>query len=388
MAAQPEAAPTAAYHFAVGKMLAAEGAFQEALVALAEAVRLSPEDPYLRLEQAELLLRLAERASDSTVRATRLAEAAAAVRAAEQVAPENTDLLRLKSRVFLALSERDPQAFEEALGALEALRSRQPGDVQSMLALGRLYLSRGRAAQAAAVFEEVIRNRPDARAAYSLLADALSRDQRPREAEEALRALLRRDPTSLESRLELSDLLSQRGEHRAAAELLRAAPPEARSLLAVERRLAFELYRLGDLAGALAAVEPVIAADREDIGGRYLRALILAAEARSDEAGTELEALHAAAPASPEIALALARVRERQRRPQEAVRALRETVTRLEADRRPREAALLRIELGSALMREERWAEAEQELAPLLADAEAEVRTDALVATASALHEQ
>ena len=385
---QEDPARAAAYHFAVAKMLAAEGAYQDALAAIEEAVRLRPDDTYLRLEEAELLLRLAERSADPAARAARLGAAAAAVRAAERVEPENTDLLRLKSRVWLALADGDPQAFDETLRALELLRARQPGDVQSMLGLGRLYLSRGRAAEAAAVFQEIIQHRPDVRIAHSLLADALRRDRRPQEAEEALRALLSRDPAALDSRLELADLLSQRGDHGAAVELLRAAPPEARGNPAVQRRLAFELYRLGDLAGALAAIEPVIAADRDDLGGRYLRALIFAAEARSAEAGEELEALHVTAPASAEIALALARVRERQGRPTEAARAIRETVERLEAERRPREAALMRLELGGSLARAERWAEAEQALAPLLADQDAAVRSDGVVASAAAMHEQ
>ncbi len=385
---QQDASTTAAYQFAVAKMLAMEGAFQDAIAALNAAIRLRPEDPYLRLEQAELLVRLAERSGDAAARAARLAEAADAVRAAERLAPDNTDQLRLKSRIWLGLAERDPEAVEGALTALEALRVHQPGDVQSMLALGRLYLSRGRAASAAEVFREVVHNRPDARIAYTLLADALRRDRRPAEAEEVLRGLVLRDPAALDSRLELADLLSQRGEHRAAVELLRAAPPETRAMPAVEGRLAFELYRLGDLAGALAAVEPVVAANPEDVGGRYLRALILAAEARTDEAAAELEALHAASPASAEIALALARVRERQGRPAEGARALRATMVRLEDDRRPREAAALRLELGSALMREKRWAEAEAELAPLLDSADPDVLTDAAIATATSLQEQ
>ncbi len=380
------AGESAAHRFVLGKLAAMEGDPQAALADFERAVALEPDDAYLRLEYGDLLLRLSRSNRGEGDDLLPLAREQAAV--AQRLEPENRDALRLRADIELSIAESDPEALETARQLLEQLRRQDPSDLGPMTALGQLYLRQERYSDAAAVFREAIQNHPPSRMLVPMLVDALIKSGEQEQAMSTLRELLAVDPAALEARLALGDLLSERGDHRAAAELLAAAPPEDAARLELRRRLAFELYRIGDLAGARAQLEPVLAAEPDFFGGRYLSALLFEAEARNDDALRELEALRAKAPDNPELAVAVARVRERQGKVDDAVAVLSEAAERLHTAGKLDQAAALRLQMGLTWSRAERWREAAKAVEPLLEAADDGLRSDAVLIYTDALSRQ
>jgi tetratricopeptide (TPR) repeat protein len=81
-------ASEAPYHFALAKLLTEEGAYREALEHFSQAVDESPEDVFIRIEYAKLLLRL-DRAKAAETHASEALE----------LAPESLDAMRIYSQV-------------------------------------------------------------------------------------------------------------------------------------------------------------------------------------------------------------------------------------------------------------------------------------------------
>jgi tetratricopeptide (TPR) repeat protein len=337
------AASEAPYHFALAKLLTEEGAYREALEHFSQAVDESPEDVFIRIEYAKLLLRL-----------DRAKAAAAHASEALDLAPENLDAMRIYSQVQLALVQEEDDALDRARETLERIRVLAPDDGQSMMSLGQIYLGESRFDEAAEVFKELLSHRPGNRAVYSFLLDALLRAGELTEAEEVLGDVLEVDPGFEKARVTLAELQSERGDHDAALETLKAAPSELVNV-EVQRRLALELFRTGDLDGALVALDKVLADQQEDFGSLYLKALVLAARGRNDEAAKLARQLLAMRPESPEISSLLARVLERQGQFDEAAAALAAMAERLIESGEEAGALQIQLEQARLLSRAERW---------------------------------
>ncbi len=333
------------YRFVLAKLAVHEGRYSEALEELGKLAEAVPDDPYVRIELAELLLRLG-RAAEATTHADR----------ARELAPENPDALRIAGRAHLARSEREGTPVEPALSAFEALREVAPQDLQSLVALGEIYLTEGRPEEAADVLSDVWRFRPRSRMIHSFLIDSLTRAGRFEEAEVVIGQILEQDPSYLKARMTLADLLSQRGDHRAAAAVLGGASEQAmRSDMDLQRRLALELYRAGQPSAALLSIERVLEAEPEHVGGHYLRALILAELGRSEEAEAELRELQEASPENREIAVQLARVLEEAGSVEEAAEILSGIASDLESEGLSQEASEMRLEEAFLMARAGRW---------------------------------
>lgn len=388
-AAAPAPTADAAYHFALARLEAAAGDVRQAGTEFEAAARLAPADPYVRIEYAGMLLRQAQTAAAADRRA-RLAEARTQAAAAARLAPANPDAQRALAQVCLVMADDDPAALDAARQALEAVLKVAPDDVQSLITLGQIDLGRDDAAHAADLLQRALALRPDNRSVPPMLVDALLRSGRSAEAEALLRGQLEADPAALRARLALVGLLSARGEHAAAVDLLRSTPETQRDLLDVRRQLAYELLRSGALEEALAVTEPALRAGAGP-GVRYLRAMILAAMARSAEAEQELATLHDAAPDNADLALDLARVRQRLGRTPDAIRALRETLDALgrSADAAPETIVRVRLMLASTCQGAKDFACAETAIRPLLdAKAPPPVRDAALELQADLLLDQ
>lgn len=396
--AQPTAAPTTsgaatpadpAFDFVLGKMALLEGGARDAVAGFEKALKADPQDPFLHFEYASLLLRQAQFSPAN--RAPLLRRAAEHAQVAATAAPEDVDVLRLLGQVQLALAEGDDAALPAARKAFEGVIARRPQDLPSLAALGQIYLALGEAAKAAEVLTVATRLRPDASGLASMLLDALLKAERRDEAAALLRRRLADDPSDLQSRLALADLLGDEKDHRGAVALLRAATAEQRTSSDVRRRLAIEEYRAGDLEAALAEIDPLLAEDPTYTGGHYLRGVILTALARNAEAEKEFAELLQKSPASVDFALNLARVLERQGRRKEADAFLEETLHRSEAqpakDANPDDTARLRVALALSATRSKDWARAQEMLRPLLGDARSELHDEALFLTADALLE-
>ncbi|HXU46298.1 MAG TPA: tetratricopeptide repeat protein [Thermoanaerobaculia bacterium] len=358
----------AAFRFAVAKSLAAEGSYAEALAAFDEAEQLAPNDPFVRAEHALLLARISQSSGKAS---GGLDHAADEIEKARALAPDDLDVLRTAGQVYLTIASRSPEALDRAIAALEEVRRKDPSDLPSMLPLGRIYLDRDEPKKAAEVFSDLVKFVPSSRAATGLLVESLLRSGQLAEAEKALGEILASDPASLESRLTLADLLARRGETAAALETLRAAPESVRSDPQLNRQLASSLYLSGDLDGALAKVDALLASAKtpdEKTDGLLLRlrGLILAAQGRNEEAIEVLGKLARNAPDDLPLALALARSLDRAGKPRDAEKALLGTSETLAAAGKAGPAASARIELASLLADDKDWARVREVLRPLL----------------------
>jgi tetratricopeptide (TPR) repeat protein len=383
--------PAASYQFALGKLLAVEGAVNDALAAFEAAEKAAPESPdtaYVLVEHAQLLDRMAQYERSSPVRDDSLRKAGAKIAEARRLAPDNLDVLRATGEIYLDLATVEPSSLAVARDALETVRKRAPQDAQSALTLGRIYMDQSQPAKAAEVFRDLVNNVPEQRTAYALLVESLMRANQPDEAQKALQEILGFDPNSLEARLTLADLQARSDRTAAALETLRGAPEEARDDPRLKRQLAWALYRNGDLDEALKALDSLAAAPGARTspkeGGEnpqalnLLRGLIYTAQGRNEEAIALLGKLRDADPKDTGIALTLARAMERANRRDDAARLLSALETALEKDGKTREAQEARLEAAQVYLDAKQWERAGETVRPLLAVQDDGVRLQAV----------
>lgn len=396
--------PTASYQFALGKLLAVEGAVNDALAAFEAAEKIAPQSPdtaYVLLEHAQLLDRMAQYERSSPLREDSLRKAAEKVAAARALAPNNLDVLRATGEIYIDLASVDPAALATARGALEMVRQRAPQDAPTFLTLGRIYLDQNQPDKAAEVFHELINNVPQQRTAYALLVQSLMQANKPEEAQRALADILGFDPAALEARLELADLQSRAGKTAAALETLRGAPEEVRDDPRVKRQLAWALYQAGDLDGSLKVLDalqvpsanaaPAPSAPSADGSGaparspeesaqafNLLRGMIYTAQGRNEDAIALLGKVHDADPSEPGVAMSLARVLERAGRRADAAGVLQALAASLEKGGKAKEAQEARLEAAQIFYDGKQWDKVEAVLRPLLTSDDEAVRFQAV----------
>lgn len=320
----------AAYLFALAKLHSEEGDHQDAARAFARAAELDSGDAYFHLERARFESYLVQVVREPRQRRQHLERAAAAAERARELAPENVDVLAVYARLLLQIGEQDPTALDRAQAAYEELRTRTVGDLQVLTSLGQLYLWRKEHGKAAEVLDEAARYRPGNRIIQSMLVEArLGAGELPA-AEAALVELVAIEPTSVEHRLRLAQLLGQRGAHDRAVAVLREAPEEVQGNLRLRHHLARELFLLGEAEASLEQVDFLLQDLPDDDKLRRLRLAVLPAAGRFEEAIAELEGLRAAGGAEAETALQdailLSRLRERAGRGDEAAAGLRQEI--------------------------------------------------------------
>ena len=370
----------AAYQFALAKELQSEGAFLEANAALQKATELEPDAPYLLAEYAENLIQLAELSRAPSTRDAYLQQARKQIDRARQLAPENLDVIRTAGGVYLGLAVQDPTAMATARELLEKVRQRDPLDARTIVALGRLYLDDRQPEKAVEVFQELVRNVPQQRAAYAFLVESLLQARREREAEPVLQEILGFDPGSLEARLTLADLQGRRGDHRAAAATLQAAPEGVRGEPRLRRQLAWSLYLNGDLEASLAEVQPLLGRPdaAQDRALNLLTGLIYTAEGRNAEALERLTKAREGQPTDVALALTVARVLQREGRPGDAARLMQDLADALVQEKKDGPAQEIRLEAAQIYLEAKEWDAAQAALTPLLSASDPAVRNQAL----------
>jgi tetratricopeptide (TPR) repeat protein len=378
LAAEPAAAPgppgtdgtkTAAYQLTLAKLLESEGDLPGSLAAYEEAVRLSPEAPYVRMEYGLTLLRSAQAARPGIERVAALQKAAAQVGRAREMAPENPDALRAVAMVYLELATRDPQALEVVEDALAGVCRADPSDFQAAFTLARVYLERNKADKAATLLSGLIAREPQQLPAYSLLAEALVRSEKPREAEEVLARYLEIDPSVLEARLMLAELQDRRGDFAASVATLRKVPFGAQADPRLRRQLARALYFTGDLEGARASLAPLLASSADDPQLLLLSALVAQADGRADQAVAAFRNLAAQRPDDPSVAVALARALVNDGKRDEAIGRLGELADGQARQGKGKEATQIRLERAQILLDSGDWRRLDEALPALHAAA-------------------
>lgn len=340
------AAQSPAADFLDARQLAEEGRVETALVLLDRVVAAVPDDPYVRLERSELLLRVG-----------RIDEASREIAAALHLAPDNLDGVRLQGRVELLRTERDPAAFEVAQAAFEKLREHDPEDLEALISLGQIYLGSGRPGLAADALAEADRLRPRHPGIQQLLQRALEASDDPAVSARILGERLARDPQSLATRLELADLQARAGDPAAALSVLAGASEAQRDGLDVRRRMALLRFQVGDLEAARGEAAAIVERWPNYSGGRVLLARIEVAQGRFAEAETLLGPLFGgeAPPVVFELEL---RILEATGRTEEAAARLAEEAGRLAAEGSLAAAAVRRFERAQLWARAGNWSEA------------------------------
>ncbi|HEX4959612.1 MAG TPA: tetratricopeptide repeat protein [Thermoanaerobaculia bacterium] len=381
-------AAAASYQFTLGKLLAVEGAINDALAAFDQAEKLAPEaqsSAYIYVEHAQLLARMAQYARNPSARDESLHKVGDKIAEARRLAPANLDVLRAVGDVYLDLAAIDPASLATARDALEEVRQRDKNDAQSFMTLGRIYLDQNQPEKAAAVFQELVNNVPQQRMAYALLVESLMRANKPQEAEKALRDILSFDPGSLEARLTLADLQSRRGDAKAVFETLQGAPEEMREDPRFKRQYAWALYQNGQLDEALKAVEPLAAKDAGSQPVLLLKGLVLTAQGQNDEALAVLSKVRASQPMDIGLAVSVAKLQQRAGRRAEAVKTLTDLSDTLAKDGKADESRELRLEAAQTALDGKQWDQVAEILRPLLASADEPTRLTAVLFQADTL---
>lgn len=386
----------ALFHFTLGKLLAAEHAYPAAETELEKAIELQPDDPYLRIEFIEFLDQSNRPVREMATRRDQLARAVEHARVALELAPDNPDVLRTVGQVHLRMADFDAESAQIAFDAFTKVREMEPWDVQTMVALGQLHLSRQQFTEAAEIFAEASRYVPNNRILYNFLADARERAGQDKEAAEALQRILALDPGDLGTRIRLAELLGRNDDHTGALEVLDAAPPSSQD----DRRLMYlrarELF-LGDRPqDALEFTERL--EERGDLNRRLrlyvtdLRARILAHLDRSEEAFEELTELLELDPGNSDLLRRVTAQLAQGGRDDEARSLLAEFIRRHagEGEDDPGLSVSVRtarLALAAFLAENESWDEALEALEPMLTSSDEETRQTGVINSAEVLHQ-
>lgn len=359
----------AAQEFSAARFAEAGGDFRTALASYAEAVRLAPQEPFLRLEYGRLLARLGQAARSTDERTRRVALAVEQLRSAESLSNGNAEILRETGLLYLEIVDADPSALDSARHALEKARELRPRDVDILVPLGQIYRSQGQLDLAVEVFREATGARSGDGWVRSLfdrslfdLAQARRAESRWAEAETLLRELLERDPRHVETRKALADVLSRRGAHRETAELLRGLAADVPQP-EIRRRLVWELFMAGDLESASPLVDELIRSG--DASAQSLRLLVIAAQGKSEESAELVAKMIADNPNDLSAPRTVAQALERIGRKVEAEQFLAALLQRLERGSSAAAATTVRVELASFFAASENWAKVEEVLRPL-----------------------
>ena len=349
----------AVYHLIMARLLADEGETSAAAENFILAIEQAPDDPYIRLEYSKFL-----------VRQRRLRKAVQQVEVAAQLAPDDADVLRVYAETQMKLVGQDPEALNAARLALEKLRQLSPGDLESMVTLGQIYLSEQDPGRAAEVFQEVLARTSGNRMVYRLLVDALIRAGQDDRAITVLHEALEIDPLFTRARIILAEMLGQQGRHQEAVEILAAAPEVASGDLELRKRLALELHRAGDHEAALTTLDRILQEEPGYYAGLYLKTVILSIQGDNPGATELAKRLVALNPENLEVAVLLSQLLERQGRVDEADAQLARVEKRLRSAGETQQADRALGQRAAILARAELWTGVVDVLEPRLPELE------------------
>jgi len=262
---QVERRALAYYHYALGHMyqdmagLTRAGQsdyLQRAIAEYKSALEFDPDSTLLTVRLAEVYQR-----------SGRTREAVLEAQAVLKDDPDNLLARRLLARIYLqTLGELQPQASSKrtlqlAIEQYEAIARLAPHDLESRLALARLYRM----------------------------------DNQMDKAEETLKTILAAEPRSEDALTQLAMLYSDQGQYEKAIALLRQVTEQAPTSELLST-LAFAYQRAGDLDKAIATYRRALAEDPGNTELRHRLAQLLLEAERYDEAIQEYQLLIAANP--------------------------------------------------------------------------------------------
>ena len=254
---------------ALGALLVARGAWDEAAIHAGEAVRLRPDDPEALSVLGEV--RLHEGHVDAA------AEHFAAALAARP------DLQR--ARFNLARVEQQRGRLDAAVAAYQTILESAPDDAPTHAGLARALRQRGELDEARAHFERALALGAPPAEVLGPLAQTLAEAGDLDGAVERYRALLALTPDDASVHHRLGTVAARRGDLELAEAEYRAALRLRPDLAEAELHLGIVLATRGALDEAIAAYDAALRAAPRLASAQYNRALALAA--RGDPAGAE-----------------------------------------------------------------------------------------------------
>lgn len=242
------------------------------------------------------------------------------------IAIDKTGTAGLQARTLLAqlsLSE-NRQADAEALIA-EVLEE-NPRDNTALLLRGQIALKRGDARGAISDFRTVSKDQPENPVVHRLLASAYERNGETKIALDSLQQAIQADKRVIESRVQYAQLLMKTGDLAKASEQIAIALSTAPThLTALETRFRIQLQK-GEHNGAQKTLG-VIKAHHADLGlGDYLSGQLNETNKRFAAAISDYELALKKSPDAPEPLSGLVRLLLVQKKPDQALARVRETL--------------------------------------------------------------
>ncbi len=306
-AQQASARAEAYYHYSLGLQERLAGNVDEALSEYRKAQKLDPSAASIRVETARLLRemgRLDEAAqeakaavaldredADAHLILAQLEQIQAAGPEAEaalrRAAAEYEQVVRLRptdgqSLLNLAGLHGQLQQHEQAARAWEMYLALDPGNFEAHIQRGTHLLLAGQSDRAAEAMRTALQLQPGSARAYQILGDIYGRADKPDEAVLNYKKALEVDPNNVRIRLGLGEVLidaKRPADALGEADAVLRADPQNRFGLDLKARSLRDLRRFDE---ADAAVDLLIAGDRNDLKAEYLRVTI--AESRRDYA--------------------------------------------------------------------------------------------------------
>ena len=350
--------------FLAARTAVAEGRYQEALALYRKVLEKMPADPVVHFEYALLLrdLNVAEQAESEAREAVRLD-------------PDLAEAQKLLGSMELAGAESDPKRLNPAIEHLSAARRLAPADVGTAVGLARALLAADRAAEAAAVLDELpeLAGQPSVQ---RLTAEAKAKSGQSKEAEAIYRELWRADPSDREIAAALIDLYEDEDKMEEALTVLATLERRDPSNSAVTERIVLDLARAGRFAEAEKRARELTANRPENRAGQRLLATVLFERGQTQQGEKVLRALIEADPDDLISRRALASELVRERRFDEA-KTMYEEIGKAAGDdpRRADARVASTVELGFIAYLQKDWAKAREILGPAaLADGKVQGR--------------
>lgn len=302
----------------IGTIYCRTGALEDGIRHLQIAHDAKPDDPVIALNLATALANMGE-------------EAQAYAIIPEALADSDPSLRLQRLRAFLAQQTGD---FPAAVAGYEKLLKTDPNDIEALNNLGNSRRENGDAAGAVEALRRATAIDPKARPVRFNLASALHVAGKSREAEAEFRAMVEEFPDDWRPLRELYALNHALGREDAALadieEALKRAPAEIPLLLAT----ASQRMLTGDMDGARAAYEAVIARDPHNRLANVGQAVLLDVSNREDELPRLIEQARQRGVETSVLAFMEAYDHRRAKRYREGLEALAQVPADLESARR------------------------------------------------------
>jgi tetratricopeptide (TPR) repeat protein len=322
----------------------ADGRPQEAIAALERAIEKDDQSAYLHQEMAQMLARTGD-----------LDRAVEHAQRSYELAPDDPEV-----RSVLAQLYRIQQNSADAEKLLLDEQGK-PIDEDSAWLLYQIYLEANDLDAGLGIARWMTENKPDEPRGWIALANVYEKQERPLDAEQALRRSLEIDPANLRIYGALARSMRNRGDKEAAIgvyrEMLRQAPDDHSTLVA----LAEAQINDEDIEGSIETLERIEASYPKDLESVKRLGFLLYEQHRYAEAVKRFERVLAAAPREYEVAFFAGVALHRVNRDDAATRAFERIVPHHEY------YAEARTQIAALLERRGRYAEALAEIERALA---------------------